>query len=47
MIFLMMLSVLLIPDDTTLCSKCYQASDMRQQLELASGLEPDLRDTVD
>ena len=34
-------------DDTTLCSKCDQASDMWQQLELASELEFDLRDTVD
>ena len=34
-------------DDTTLCSKCHQASDLWQQLELASELESDLRDTVD
>ena len=34
-------------DDTTLYSKCDQASDMWQQLELASELESDLRDTVD
>ena len=34
-------------DDTTLYSKCDQASDLWQQLELASGLESDLRDTVD
>ena len=34
-------------DDTTLYSKCDQASDMWQQLELASKLESDLRDTVD
>ena len=34
-------------DDTTLYSKCNQASDLWQQLELASGLESDLRDTVD
>ena len=33
-------------DDTTLYSKCDQASDMWQQLELASELESDLRDTV-
>ena len=33
-------------DDTTLCSKCGQASDLWQQLELASELEFDLRDTV-
>ena len=29
-------------DDTTLCSKCDQASDLWQQLELTSELEPDL-----
>ena len=34
-------------DDTTLYSKCDQAPDLRQQLELASELESDLRDTVD
>ena len=32
-------------DDTTLYSKCNQASDLWQQLELASELESDLRDT--
>ena len=34
-------------DDTTLYSKCNQASDPSQQLELASELESDLRDMVD
>ncbi len=34
-------------DDTTLYSKCDQASDLWQQLELASELESDLPDTVD
>ena len=34
-------------DDTTLYSKCDQASDLWQQLELASELESDLRGTVD
>ena len=34
-------------DDTTLYSKCDQASDLWQQLELASELESDLRDMVD
>ena len=34
-------------DDTTLYSKCDQAFDLWQQLELASELESDLRDTVD
>ena len=32
--------------DTTLSSKCDQASDLWQQLELASEIESDLRDTV-
>ena len=34
-------------DDTTLYSKCDQTSDVWQQLELATELESDLRDTVD
>ena len=34
-------------DDTTLYFKCDRASDLWQQLELASELESDLRDTVD
>ena len=34
------------PDDITLYSKCDWASDLWQQLELASELESDLRDTV-
>ena len=34
-------------DDTTLYSKCDQASDKWQQLDLASELESDLRVTVD
>ena len=34
-------------DDTTLYSKCDEASDLWQQLELASELESDLRYTVD
>ena len=33
-------------DDTTLYSKCGQASDLWQQLELASEFESDLRETV-
>ena len=33
--------------DTLLDSNCDQASDLWQQLELASELESDLRDTVD
>ena len=34
-------------DDTTLYSKCKKAYDLWQQLELASVLESDLRDSVD
>ena len=34
-------------DETTLYCKCDQASDLWQQLEVASELESDLRDTVD
>ena len=34
-------------DDTTFYSKCDQASDLWQQLELVSELESDLGDTVD
>ena len=34
-------------DDTTIYSKCDRASDLWQQLELASELEFDLRDMVD
>ena len=34
-------------DDTTLYSRCDRASDLWQQLQLASELESDLRDTVD
>ena len=40
-------TIAIYADDTTLCSKCDQASDLWQQLELASELESDLRDTVD
>ena len=40
-------NIAIYPDDTTLYSKCYQASDLWQQLELASELESDLRDAVD
>ena len=39
--------IVIYPDDTTLNSKCDQASNLWQQLELASELEYDLRDTVD
>ena len=40
-------NIAIYADDTTLYSKCGQASDLWQQLELASELESDLRDTVD
>ena len=40
-------NIAIYADDATLCSKCDQASDLWQQLELASELESDLRDTVD
>ena len=48
MAFLMMLSVIL-PSMLMilLCSNCNQASDVWQQLELASELESYLQDTVD
>ena len=39
--------IVIYADDTTLYSKCGQASDLWQQLELASEFESDLRDTVD
>ena len=39
--------IVIYADDTTLYSKCDQACDLRQQLELASELESGLRDTVD
>ena len=41
------LNIAIYGDDTTLYSKRDQASDLWQQLELASELESDLRDTVD
>ena len=40
-------NIAIYAEDTTLYSKCNQASDLWQQLELASELESDLRDTVD
>ena len=40
-------NIAMCADDTTLYSKCDQASDLWQQLELASELESDLRDTMD
>ena len=39
-------NIAIYADDTTLYSKCDQASDLWQQLELASELESDLQDTM-
>ena len=39
--------IVIYADDTTFYSKCDQASDLRQQLELDYELDSDLRDTVD
>ena len=39
-------NIAIYADDTTLYSKCNQASDLWQQLELASEVDSDLRDTV-
>ena len=43
----MMLSMIFLSMLSTLYSKCDQASDLWQQLELASELESDQQDTVD
>ena len=40
-------NIAIYADDTTLYSKCDQACDLWQQLELASELESDLRSTMD
>ena len=40
-------NIAICADDTTFYSRCDQASDLWQQLELASGLESDLQDTLD
>ena len=40
-------NVAIYADETTLHSQCDQASDLWQQLEWASDLESDLRNTVD
>ena len=39
-------NIAIYADDTTLYSKCHQASDLWQYLEFASELESDLRDTI-
>ena len=43
----MICGIAIYADDTTLYSECDQASDLWQELELASELESNLRDTVD
>ena len=43
----MILPFILVSATSLYSSKCDQASDMWQQLELAPELESDLRDTVD
>ena len=40
-------NIAIYADDTTLYSKCDQASDFWKQLEMAAELESDLRDTMD
>ena len=40
-------NITIYADDSTLYSKCYQASDLWQQLQLTSELECELQDTVD
>ena len=40
-------NIAIYADDTTLYSKCDQASDIWQQLELVPELESDLQDTVE
>ena len=40
-------NIAIYADDTTLYSKCDQASNLWQQLKFASEIESDLRDTVD
>ena len=40
-------NIAIYADDTSLYSNCDRASDLWQQLELPSELEPDLRNTVD
>ena len=46
-LFSVICDIAVYADDTTLYSKCDQASDLWQQLELASELESNLRDIVD
>ena len=44
---LLICDIVIYADDSTLCSKCDQASDLWQQLELASELKSNLQDTMD
>ena len=40
-------NIAIYADDATLCSKWDQTSDLWQQIELATELEPDLQDNVE
>ena len=40
-------NIAIYADSTTLCSKCYWATDLWQEPELASELDSDLLDTVE
>ena len=42
-----MCNIAIYTDDTSFYSKCEQASDLCQQLQLTSELESDLQDTVE
>ena len=42
-----MCNIAIYTDDTSLYSKCDQASDLLQQLEFAFEIESDLQDTID
>ena len=44
---LLICDIIIYADDSTLCSKCDQASDLWQQVELASELKSNLQDTMD
>ena len=46
MLSVILLSMTIYADDTILYSKCDQASDLRQQLGLASELGSNLQDSV-
>ena len=40
-------NIAIYADDTTFYFRCHQASDLRQQLKLASELKSDLQDNLD